>query len=110
MASKKQLVQSDILVTTSMSPVEDGFIGIGAKKDGLYEKKYNDNDERILTDKDINSTVEDVKNKVTSFQTNPDDTHYPSEKLVKDSLDKKENKNSVINNYYVTSLTELTDA
>ena len=33
-------------------------------------------------------------NKVTSFQTTPDDTHYPSEKLVKDSLDLKLNISS----------------
>ena len=30
-----------------------------------------------------------LANKVTSFQVTPDDTHYPSEKLVKDSLDAK---------------------
>ena len=33
-------------------------------------------------------------NKVISFQTTPDDTHYPSEKLVKDSLDLKLNISS----------------
>jgi len=36
-------------------------------------------------------TPEDVANKRTSFQVTPDDTHYPSEKLVKDSLDAKQN-------------------
>lgn len=35
------------------------------------------------------SGKEDSSNKVTSFQSTPDDTHYPSEKLVKDSLDTK---------------------
>jgi hypothetical protein len=34
-------------------------------------------------------TPEDVSNKRTSFQITPDDTHYPSEKLTKDSLDGK---------------------
>ena len=34
-------------------------------------------------------TPENVANKRTSFQVTPDDTHYPSEKLVKDSLDAK---------------------
>lgn len=34
-------------------------------------------------------TPEDVANKRTSFQVTPDDSHYPSEKLVKDSLDAK---------------------
>lgn len=32
---------------------------------------------------------EDASNKVTSFQATPDNTHYASEKLVKDSLDAK---------------------
>jgi len=36
-------------------------------------------------------TPEDVSNKRTSFQATPDDTAYPSEKLVKDSLDNKQN-------------------
>lgn len=31
-------------------------------------------------------------NKLSAFQTNPDNTHYPGEKLVKDNLDLKENK------------------
>jgi len=35
-------------------------------------------------------TPENVTNKVTSFQVTPDDIHYASEKLVKDSLDNKE--------------------
>ena len=40
------------------------------------------------------SGKEDKSNKVTSFQNSPDDTHYPSEKLVKDSLDAKYEKPS----------------
>jgi hypothetical protein len=32
----------------------------------------------------------------TSFQATPDDTHYPSEKLVKESLDAKANANNVL--------------
>lgn len=35
------------------------------------------------------SGYELLANKVTDFQVTPDDTHYPSEKLVKDSLDQK---------------------
>jgi hypothetical protein len=34
-------------------------------------------------------TAESTSNKVSSFQVTPDDTHYPTEKLVKDSLDNK---------------------
>jgi hypothetical protein len=36
-------------------------------------------------------TPENAANKVTSFQVTPDNTHYPSEKLVKDGLDGKLN-------------------
>jgi hypothetical protein len=35
------------------------------------------------------SGKEDKTNKVSSFQATPDDTHYPTEKLVKDSLNAK---------------------
>jgi hypothetical protein len=34
-------------------------------------------------------TPEDSANKISSFQVTPDDIHYPTEKLVKDSLDDK---------------------
>lgn len=40
---------------------------------------------------------EDRGNKVSEFQATPDDTHYPSEKLVKDSLDYKASDNNTIN-------------
>lgn len=36
--------------------------------------------------------TENKNNKVTSWQSTPDDTHYPSEKLVKDSIDDKVDK------------------
>ena len=36
--------------------------------------------------------TENKNNKVTAFQSTPDNTHYPSEKLVKDSLDGKADK------------------
>lgn len=42
-------------------------------------------------------TPENVANKVTSFQVTPDDTHYPSEKLVKDALDGKETSLNIFN-------------
>jgi hypothetical protein len=37
-----------------------------------------------------------VANKVTTFQVTPDDTHYATEKLVKDSLDAKEDSLPVV--------------
>ena len=36
------------------------------------------------------NNVENSTNKVTAFQVTPTDTAYPSEKLVKDSLDGKQ--------------------
>lgn len=36
--------------------------------------------------------TENKNNKVSAFQATPDDTHYPTEKLVKDSLDGKADK------------------
>jgi hypothetical protein len=38
----------------------------------------------------IGYTAENVANKVTAFQVTPDDTHYPSEKLVADQLTSKQ--------------------
>jgi hypothetical protein len=44
----------------------------------------------FLTQHQDISGKEDKTNKVSSWQSTPDDTHYPSEKLVKDSLDGKQ--------------------
>lgn len=38
---------------------------------------------------ELDSEKEDVSNKVTAFQNTPDNTHYPSEQLVKTALDLK---------------------
>lgn len=47
----------------------------------------------ILTGVSVTTdNTENKNNKVSSFQATPDDTHYPSEKLVKDSLDGKADK------------------
>jgi len=49
---------------------------------------------------------EDKSNKITAFQSTTDDTHYPSEKLVKDNLDTKEpvfTKNTAFNKDFGTT-------
>jgi len=56
------------------------------KLNNLSEKSYNS-----LTDTPDLSIYELKANKLTAFQTTPDDTHYISEKLSKDSLDLKQN-------------------
>ena len=43
----------------------------------------------------VDSTAEHPRNKATSFQESPTDARYPSEKLVKDSLDLKLDKASI---------------
>jgi len=55
-------------------------------------------DTLVLQDADLRSK------KVNAFQNSPDDNHYPSEKLVKDSLDAKLNKSQKGANNGVASL------
>jgi hypothetical protein len=50
---------------------------------------------------ELDTEKEKLSNKVVAFQGTPDDTHFPSEKLVKDQLDLKINKD-------INSLTEKT--
>lgn len=45
---------------------------------------------------------EDTANKVTSFQVTPDNTHYPSEKLVKDNLDLKQDVSARVTSFQGT--------
>lgn len=55
-------------------------------------------------------TAENVSNKITAFQVTPDDSHYPSEKLVKDSLDGKQASGSYeVTTNKKTSLTDNSD-
>ena len=61
-------------------------------------RHWNDNMDMIDTQMKAEETAriqndalkENLSNKVTSFQSTPDDTHYPSEKLVKDYVDDKD--------------------
>ncbi len=65
---------------------------------GAYTKSETDS---LLDDK------EDKANKVTSWQSTPDDTHYPSEKLVKDNLDNKANK---VHTHVASDITDFDSA
>ncbi len=47
-------------------------------------------------------TFQTLANKVTAFQATPDDTHYPSEKLVKNSLDGKSDSGHTHDDRYYT--------
>jgi len=61
---------------------------------------YTKTEEQILL-----NAKENISNKVTSFQTTPDDTHYPSERLIKDSLDSKMTGNTPIAGATKTKIT-----
>ena len=54
--------------------------------------------------------TENKNNKVTAFQATPDDTHYPSEKLVKDSLDSKVPTSRTVNGHSLSSDVTVTKA
>lgn len=54
--------------------------------------KVTEADGKITAVNITTDNTENKNNKVTSWQSTPDDTHYPSEKLVKDSLDDKVDK------------------
>ena len=73
---------------------------VTASQVGAYSTSETDN---LLSGK------EDKSNKVTSFQATPDDTHYPSEKLVKDSLDGKSNVGHTHTSSDITDLTSTLD-
>ena len=65
------------------------FYGIYKPSDGVNPAEFSG--WKQITYKEyvdtIESEKEDVANKTTTWQETPDDTHYPSEKLIKDSLD-----------------------
>jgi len=64
--------------------------------DSNWREDVNNNIENLYSKNEIDSALsdkEDVINKTPTWQATPDNVHYPSEKLVKDSLDQKANIN-----------------
>ena len=87
-------------VDLTLTPKGDGAIkaktGYIPNNDlDLSTKKYVDDGLNTKQD-NLGFTPEDETNKVTVFQLTPTDTAYPSEKLVKDSLDLKADDNAVV--------------
>lgn len=54
MASKKQLVPTELLSIQDLPSVDSGFIGFGAKDDGLYVKFHDGSEYKLLTVSDGN--------------------------------------------------------
>lgn len=75
--------------TRQVAMLNDGDVVSGQVQGETYSRGKIDT---LLSAKQTNDNL------VTSFQTTPDDTHYPSEKLVKDSLDTKQN-NAMITDF-----------
>lgn len=98
------IVVDDTLSTTSTNPVQNKVINEALEDKANYTHSHTTSDienfptlstvattgsYNDLTDKPNISGKEDATNKVSSWSSTPTDAHYPSEKLVKDSLDEK---------------------
>jgi len=89
-------VSSENNKAASEKAVRDAINALDAEKtstDGTnVQVKVTEADGKISGVSITTDNTENKNNKVSSFQATPDDTHYPSEKLVKDSLDGKADK------------------
>ena len=89
-------VASENNKAASEKAVRDSINALDAEKtstDGTnVQVKVTETDGKISGVSITTDNTENKNNKVSSFQATPDDTHYPSEKLVKDSLDGKADK------------------
>jgi hypothetical protein len=74
-----------------LKDVQDVIKGAGWTNENLT-----DHEERINT---LEADKEDASNKLTAFQSTPDDVHYPSEKLVKDNLDALDTRIEVLEEF-----------
>lgn len=89
-------VASENNKAASEKAVRDAINALDAEKtstDGTnVQVKVTETDGKISAVSITTDNTENKNKKVSSFQATPDDTHYPSEKLVKDSLDGKADK------------------
>lgn len=60
MAAKKILIQQDIKTVNSLDSTELGYVGISAKPDGLYQKRYGTADEKLAVDGHTHSRGQDL--------------------------------------------------
>lgn len=80
--------------------------GIDAVKVSAYSSHITDTTKHITaTERSTWNSKENASNKVSSWQTTTDNTHFPSEKLVKDSLNLIEQEISEIETLIPTSAT-----
>lgn len=88
---------TDIAISDAISEAIGGLDSEKTSSDGTnVQVKVTQTDGKITAVNVTTDNTENRSNKVSSFQAEPDDTHYPSEKLVKDSLDLKANKSEMV--------------
>ena len=104
-ATKKAVPVDSTYSSTGTNPVNGKAIaaaigGLDSNKtstDGVnVQVKVTETDGKISAVNVTTDNTENKNNKVSTWQTTSDDTHYPSEKLVKDSLDAKADANKVV--------------
>ena len=60
MAKKQQLVQSDLLELQSLDNPDSGFLAVGAKSDGLYIKKRDGSEKKLVDSTEISAFITSV--------------------------------------------------
>lgn len=100
-ATKKSVTVDSTYSSSGTNPVNgkaikaaiDGLDAAITSNDGTnVQVKVTETDGKISAVNITSDNTENRNNKVSSWQTTPDNTHYPTEKLVKDSLDGKVDK------------------
>ena len=104
-ATKKAVPVDSTYSSTGTNPVNGKAIaaaigGLDSNKtstDGVnVQVKVTETDGKISAVNVTTDNTENKNNKVSKWQTTPDNTHYPSEKLVKDGLDAKADADKVV--------------
>ena len=118
-ATKKAVTVDSTYSSTGTNPVNGKAIaaaigGLDSNKtstDGVnVQLKVTETDGKISAVNVTTDNTENKNNKVSEWQTTPDNTHYPSEKLVKDAINAKaDGDNSVaIFDGYMRRMNEVT--
>ena len=104
-ATKKAVTVDSTYSSTGTNPVNGKAIaaaigGLDSNKtstDGVnVQVKVTETDGKISAVNVTTDNTENKNNKVSKWQTTPDNTHYPSEKLVKDAINAKSDADKVV--------------
>jgi hypothetical protein len=99
-------VKGDLWTISAAGTLAGGVVvNIGDVLRALIDSPGQTSTNWAVVENNLGYTAENSANKRTSFQATPDDTHYASEKLVKDSLDAKVAGNGAITGTTKTKVT-----